>query len=174
MYSQQYSYHANPTVYGGQSDGGANTGSRPSVASTMVAKSFSNDPTKFGSASDRVGRLHREEWYDYLNRFQPYDQRLLTLATTDADNEAAIQRSRESVNTAFDAASGSLQRDITRLGLSEADDERRQREASTDLARTAAEVGAINGTRLHTQDRDMKLMSGDMATGLRSGRLGGE
>jgi len=133
----------------------------------------SNDPTKAGSASDRAGRLHREEWYDYLSRFQPYDQKLLALATGDGDNKAAIQRSRESVGTAFDVATGSMQRDLSRMGLSEAADERSQRDASTGLARAAAEVSAVNGARLHTQDRDMKLMSGDMATGLRGSRIGG-
>lgn len=155
--------------------------SYPAYASSAVAAqaykiantpASTNDPTKVGSASDRVGQLHHDEWYDYLNRFQPYDQKLLALSTGNTDNKAAIQRSRESVGAAFDTATGSMQRDLSRMGLSEATDERSQREASTGLARAAAEVSAVNGARLHTQDRDMKLMSGDMATGLRSSRIG--
>lgn len=160
---------------GGLSSSPAYTGTAVAAHNYRIANTpaVTNDPSKTGSASDRVGQLHRDEWYDYLNRFQPYDQKLLALATGDTDNKAAIQRSRESVGTAFDVATGSMNRDLSRMGLSEASDERLQREASTGLARAAAEVSAVNGARLHTQDRDMKLMSGDMATGLRSSRIGG-
>lgn len=130
------------------------------------------DPTKVGSASDRIANLHRSEWQDYLTRFQPRDRQLLNLASGTLDNEQAIARSREAAGTGFDVAEQSLQRDMSRLGLSQSADEVAQRGRSNSMARAAAEVSAVNGARLHTQDRDLKLMSGDMATGLRSSRLG--
>lgn len=131
------------------------------------------NPTKEGSASDRVAEIMRAEWDDYLARFQPRDQQLLGIATGTDDNNAAILRSQQSAGTGFGVAQGSLNRDMSRMGLSSAPDEVAVNQRNTQAAKTAAEVGAINGARISTEDRDMKLMSGDMATGLRSSRLEG-
>lgn len=137
-------------------------------------KKGSNEATKAGSASDRIGNLHRAEWADYVKRFEPRDQQLLGIATGNTDNQQAIDRSLSSVGGAFNVSRGSLDRDMSRMGLSSLPDERLQRERGSLSAQRAAEVSAVNGARIHTQDRDMKLMSGDMASGLRSSRLGGE
>lgn len=131
------------------------------------------NPSKPGSASDRIARLMRAEWSDYLARYQPRDKQLLELASGTADNNAAILRSREAAGTGFAVAQGSLDRDMSRLGLSSSADERTLNQRNTQTAKTAAEVSAMNGARIHTQDRDQSLLSGDMATGLRSGRLQG-
>ena len=147
---------------------------RGSITPTSNAPAkVETNPTKAGSASDRIANLMRAEWDDYLTRFQPRDQQLLGIATGTVDNEAAITRSRESAGGAFDAAQGTLNRDMSRLGLSSMPDEAAPNRRNTQAAKTAAEVAAINGARISTQDRDLQLMSGDMAAGLRSGRLQG-
>lgn len=133
----------------------------------------SNDPSKAGSASDQMGRLIRAEWGDYVSRFQPYDRQLIGLATGDTDNNQAIGRARSGVAGSFDVAQGTLQRNQQRLGLSSASDELAAQTQNTATAKTVAEVGAVNGTRLNTKDRDLSLMAGDAAAGLKSGRLSG-
>lgn len=133
----------------------------------------STDPTKSGSASDRMGNLIRAEWDDYVTRFQPYDQKLIGLATGQQDNEQAIARARGSVAGSFDVAQGTLGRNKERLGLSSVSDEAAVQNRNTATARTTSELNAINGTRIHAQDRDLSLMAGDAAAGLKSGRLSG-
>jgi hypothetical protein len=143
-----------------------------STAKPVAAKT-STDPTKAGSASDRMGGLIRSEWDDYVSRFQPYDQKLIGIATGSADNAAAVDRARAGVSGSFDVAQGTLQRNKERLGLSDAADEIAVQNRNTTTARTSSELNAINGTRIHAQDRDLSLMAGDAAAGLKSGRLSG-
>src|SRR5690606_11258661 len=133
----------------------------------------SNDPSKVGSAAWARGQLHRAEWEDYLSRFRPRDDQLREIVMGTQDNEQAIDRARLSVDTSFASAQGSLDRNRQRLGLSDMPDVSAQRDHSMGLARTAAEVDAVNRTRMHTKDRDMKLMSGNLATGLNENRAGG-
>jgi hypothetical protein len=133
----------------------------------------SNDPSKAGSASDRMGNLIREEWDDYVARFQPYDQKVIGLATSDVDNQEAIERARSGVAGSFDVAQGTLQRNQQRLGLSTAQRERDVNQRNTQAAKTLAEVGAINGTRIAAQDRDRALMAGNAAAGLKAETMRG-
>lgn len=124
-------------------------------------------------ASDKIARIYREEWQDYLNRFAPYDQKLIQAGTGDLDNQQAIDRARESSITAFDVAQQSQQRDLSRLGVSDNPEERQYRESRTARQRKAAEIDATNRARLHTQDRDQQILTGGAATGLREAAIGG-
>lgn len=133
----------------------------------------SNDPTKKGSASWQMGELLKAEWEDYEQRFAKYDQKLIGLATSDADNQHAIARARAGVASSFDTAAGTMQRNNERLGVSGLADvnQSMNRQMATD--RTLAELNVMNKTRLHAQDRDKSIMAGDAAAGLKSGRLTG-
>lgn len=129
------------------------------------------NPTKSGSASDRMGSLLRSEWNDYLTRFAPYDKKLMDLATSDTDNQEAIDRARQNVAGSFQTSAGTLQRNNERLGLSTASDAGQSLARQTLGNRTLAELNAINQTRLHADDRDKSIMAGDAAAGLKSGRI---
>lgn len=139
----------------------------------MKPKPGEDDATKPGSASDQMGQLLRSEWDDYINRYAPYDQKLIAL-TGDADNQQAINRARGNVAGSFDVAAGTLQRNNKRLGLSNTADVNQSLNRRTAGARSLAELGAVNKTRLHAQDRDRSIMAGDAAAGLKSSRLTGE
>jgi hypothetical protein len=132
----------------------------------------STDPSQSGSASDRMGNLMRAEWEDYRTRFQPYDQKLVGLATSDADNQVAIERARSGVAGSFDVAQGSLQRNQQRLGLSSTPEEVALQSRNSQASKTLAEVGAMNGTRIAALDRDKQILGGDAAAGLKGSRLG--
>ncbi len=133
-----------------------------------------DEATKPGSASDKLGSLIRAEWDDYLTRFAPYDQKLVGLATSDEDNQQAINRARQSVTGAFDTAAGTLQRNNERLGVSGLSDVTASMNRQSSSSRTLAELSAVNKTRLHAQDRDQSIMAGDAAAGLKSSRLNSE
>ncbi len=133
-------------------------------------KPSSSDPSQAGSASDQMASITREQWDDYVTRFQPYESQVVGLATGQADNEAAIARARGSVTGAFDVSQGTMMRDRERFGLASAGanpDEMPALQARSGLSRAAAEVAAINGARTETNNRDMQLLSGNMAIGLR-------
>lgn len=137
----------------------------------QIIQETSGDPTKEGSASDQMGNLLRAEWGDYLNRFSPYDQKLIGLATSDEDNQQAIARARANVGSSFDTSTATMQRNNERLGLSNYANRAQSLNRQTASSRTLAELNAVNKTRLHVQDRDKSIMSGDAAAGLKSGRL---
>lgn len=126
------------------------------------------DPSKAGSASDLMGQITRQQWDDYVARFQPYDKKLIDLATGQADNEAAIQRAREGVAGAYDVANGTMQRNNERLGLSLANDESAAIANRSANSKALAELNVVNNTRLHAEDRDKQILSGSGAVGLRS------
>lgn len=132
------------------------------------------DPTKSGSASDQMGNLLRAEWDDYITRFAPYDKKLIDLAVSDQDNLAAVDRARSGVAASFDVASGTRQRNNERLGLSNVADVSTSLNRQTGNNRTLAELSVINKTRMHADDRDKSILSGDAAAGLKSNRLTGE
>jgi len=136
----------------------------------VMRNSYNSDPSKKGSASDQMAGITRDQWDDYLTRFQPYELKVSGLATGQLDNEQAIARARGSVAGSFDVSQGTMQRDRERFGLATAGtnpDEQPILQARTGLSRAAAEVSAINGARTETANRDMKLLSGNMAVGLR-------
>ena len=150
----------------------ANQPNSLSQASNPRSVSTVNSSNSFkGKASDQLARIYREEWQDYLNRFAPAEQKLIDMATGTQDNEQAIDRARSSAAGAFDSANAGRQRDFQRLGLSESQDERAFRERRSARQKKVAEVDAANKARLHTQDRDLNLMAGDMAVGLRDSTL---
>lgn len=137
------------------------------------ASPYSNDPSKAGSASDRMGNLIRAQWDDYVTRFQPYDKKLIGLATGTADNEEAIAKARGSVAGSFDVSQGTLQRNRQRLGLANTTDSNMNQERNLAMARSLAEVNAVNGTRIAEQDRDRRILGGGAAAGLKGASLQG-
>jgi hypothetical protein len=127
-------------------------------ARVATGEVITNDPTKFGSASWHIGELTRQEWDDYEKRFQPYDQKLINIATGKEDNEAAIANARGLASASFDVANGINYRNRSRLGLSTAADEMKSSMRLRDTNKTLAELSAVNNTRMAGEDRDMILL----------------
>jgi hypothetical protein len=131
----------------------------------------SNDPSKVGSASWNMGELMRKEWDDYVTRFQPYDKKLISIATGQADNEAMVANARAGVNNSFAVSNGTTLRNLSRLGISQSSDEMQSNNRINDTNKTLADISASNNARMAAEDRDMKIMSGNAAVGLRDSRL---
>ncbi len=119
-------------------------------------------------ASDRMAALHRAEWDDYVQRFQPYDQKLLDSVRGDTLQREAVDRAGLSTNQAFDTARGSAERDRGRVGLADVDPTvRAHRDQEFQASKSAAMATNKNLSRLHADDRAQKVMAGNMAVGLR-------
>lgn len=111
------------------------------------------------SASEVAADITRKQWQDWQQRFQPYDKRLADLAMGKEDNQQAEARAGSAVDSAFKTAQGTYSRNRARYGLSDT-------AGMSDrmaLSNTAAKVGAVNQTRLATQDRDMAMMTGGLS-----------
>ncbi|WP_339898291.1 hypothetical protein [uncultured Gilvimarinus sp.] len=118
-------------------------------------------------ASNRMAGILRRDWDSYMENYAPYDAKLREMVMGDADNEAAIDRARETTRDSFAASREAGERDRSRAGLSLAQDEADVINRRSQRNGTLAEVNAANQTRLHMQDRDMQMMAGNMAGGLR-------
>src|SRR5690606_17718744 len=103
--------------------------------------------SKNQSASSTYAQLVRDQWSDYVKRFQPYDQRLIELATGQEDNIAAENMAREAATTGFGLADAAYRRDMSRMGVSLTPEERTAFEAQGLRDKAAATVGAVNGAR---------------------------
>ncbi|WP_020209050.1 hypothetical protein [Gilvimarinus chinensis] len=153
-------------------------GSSNDITKAMQAGSISNhtglqdyfmgsDVNPDHEASHRMAGIYRADWQSYLDNYAPYDAKLRDLVMGDADNQEAIDRARETTRESFDTSRDALKRNQSRMGLSLAQDEADVQSRRSQRASTLAEVNAANQTRLHMQDRDMLMMAGGMAGGLK-------
>lgn len=153
---------------------GAGPGERGvTSAEKNKAPGESDDPAKIGSASWKIGELMRKEWDDYVTRFQPYDKKLIGIATGQADNDAMVANARAGVNNSFAVSNGTTLRNLSRLGISQSSDEVLSNNRINDTNKTLADISTSNNARMAAEDRDMKIMSGNAAVGLRDSRLRG-
>lgn len=120
------------------------------------------------SASDTMARLQRAEWDDYKARFEPYNQKLIGLATGDEDNQQAVAMARSSAGLSFANAQRAADQDRERYGTALNADELQANTRGLSHAKAVADVGAVNQARLAASDRDMDIMSGDMSSGLKT------
>lgn len=138
----------------------------------QIDKNFSSGMGGSGGgdneASNRMAGILRKDWQSYLDNYAPYDQKLRDMVMGDKDNQAAIERARETTRDSFGASREAAERDRSRQGLSLAKDEADVVNRRSQRNETLAEVNAANQTRLHMQDRDTAMMAGNMAGGLRS------
>lgn len=135
---------------------------------SLMSSLFGGDKGKDDyEASNRMAGILRRDWDSYLENYAPYDQKLRDMVMGDEDNKAAIERARDTTKSAFGASREAAERDRSRAGLALAQDEADTIGRRSQRNETLAELGAANKTRLHMQDRDMQMMAGNMAGGLR-------
>lgn len=120
-----------------------------------------------GSAENTLAQIYRAEWQDYLDRFAPYEDKLIDYAMNPGEVTEAVDRAGENVDQGFMNAQGNLNRDRSRYGLSLNGREAANEERNTAIDKTAAKLAARNSTRLHVQDQQERVMSGGSAVGLR-------
>lgn len=120
-----------------------------------------------GSAEDTLAAIYRAEWQDYLDRFAPYEDKLIDFASNPEEVTKAVDKAGQNVDQGFMTAKGNLDRDRSRYGLNLTGREAASEDRSNAMDKTAAKLAARNSTRLHVQDQQERVMSGGSAVGLR-------
>lgn len=111
--------------------------------------------------SDNHAQVTLALWDDYKTNFAPYQYEMLNNLTT--QNPAlvgeTVGKAQGLVNKAFDVAKGNRDVTLSRFGMAPTGQVAESMERQSDLARSAAQAGAANTTRMDLKQRDMDLMT---------------
>lgn len=118
-------------------------------------------------AADTVGRIHREEFDNWMDQFLPVDRKLMDMASTNTNNLQEEQAARDHTQASFSMARKADNLNRAGLGVALAPDEQQYIDGRSQRAEAAATARNVNNTRIHADDRDKAIMSGGMTGGLR-------
>lgn len=114
---------------------------------------------------DVLAKIYRDQWSDYVTRFFPLEDELVSTYNNRALHNQIIDQSTKKAADAFDAAQGSYSRSMARYGMSPDAQVRQETDRTFDLGRTLSLAGAKNRTRQALADRDQNMLAGGMTTG---------
>ena len=120
-----------------------------------------------GAASDKYAAIIRSQYDDWLTRYYPEQQKLMSLATDNSLMNTQLNRvSENSANSLANAQTANDNR-MARMGVSTATD---SNDNSLGLSSALSSAQAKNGIRSAEQDRQLSILSGADG-GLRSTML---
>lgn len=127
---------------------------------------FFVDPYRTGdtAAQDTLAELYEAEYQDYLNRFFPVQQQLISEVTDQFPGlrQEEITRAQQSVAKAYANISGQQRRRMGGFGLRQSENFYRDLERS----QVSATVAARNLAAQRADERRMELMSGNIGGAL--------
>jgi len=135
-------------------------GSRPPVPAPKPQK------PKTLSASETLAQIHREEWEDWKDRFQPRLEDLARQAQSGELTKADVKRADKSVVSSFDRSEDAQKLRLSRLGLQQDSRQSAASKRMLGLNETATRASVRNNTRIAGQDRDMQILAGGGNIGL--------
>jgi hypothetical protein len=118
-------------------------------------------------AETTFAELTRQQWDDYLREYVPLENLMIDYATNPDTVTNAVAEARQDVAQSFQTQQGVNERRMRGLGVALGADEQRAVERSTNLAKSLADVSAVNLTTERVRDRQQSLM-GNPAPNLRS------
>jgi hypothetical protein len=127
---------------------------------------FFVDPYRSGdqAAQETLADLYEAEYADYLNRFLPVQQQLISEVTDQYPGlrQEEVSRAQQSVARAYANISGQQRRRMGGFGLRESESFYKDLERS----QTSATVAARNLAAQRADERRMELMSGNVGGAL--------
>ena len=144
------------------SSGGGNGSSVPAPA----PKPQKPQKPKTLSASETLAQIHREEWEDWKDRFQPRLEDLARQAQSGELTKADVKRADKSVVSSFDRSEDAQKLRLSRLGLQQDSRQSAASKRMLGLNETATRASVRNNTRIAGQDRDMQILAGGGNIGL--------
>ena len=118
------------------------------------------------SASETLAQIHREEWEDWKDRFQPRLEDLARQAQSGELTKADVKRADKSVVSSFDRSEDAQKLRLSRLGLQQDSRQSAASKRMLGLNETATRASVRNNTRIAGQDRDMQILAGGGNIGL--------
>ena len=103
-------------------------------------------------AQDTYAAVTKDQWYSYLNEIGvPQEMALQKFATDPSVVTNAMAEAGADVNKAFDRQQAANQRNLSSLGLTLSADEKASADRSSNLARSLADINAMNMARRSTR-----------------------
>lgn len=118
------------------------------------------DPNSKTFASDTYANIIGAEYRDYVDRFQPYENRVMDLQQSRELLDAQLSRITANVNAAYDNQLNSGQLQMQRYGIQQTGQERAKSARQDDTSRALSIAHARNNTRLADADQKMGLVTG--------------
>ena len=116
-------------------------------------------------ASKTYANIIESQYADYMERFKPYEARMLDLAQSRELLDDQLSRITGSVNASFNnpqMSAGSLQ--MQRYGVQQGAQQQAKINRQNETQRALAIADAKNNTRVANQDQKMALITGASAT----------
>jgi hypothetical protein len=113
-----------------------------------------------GYASDTFANLTRQQYADWQQRFQPQQEKLMSLATDNSLLNAQLDRTAGNAANAVSSAQDSYHAQMSRMGISTP---LNTNDNSNNLNTSLAVAAAKNGTRTAAEERQLSILAGNGA-----------
>ena len=119
------------------------------------------NPNSKEYASQTYANIIGAEYRDYIDRFQPYEQRVMELAQSRELLNDQLSRISANVNSAYKRSQfGAGDMMMQRYGIQQSSQGRASSTRQDDMGRALSLAHANNNTRLSSQDQRMGLVTG--------------
>ena len=142
---------------------------RPSGSRLPEEDEMSLDNRNGRSAARAQADIAREEYLDYLQRFNPTRRRLASMYDNPVLRREAVSDAGAQVRTSFDALPEQRERRMEGLNITLDGQQRESMERQDNLAESLAMVGAKNRAQRAFDDRNEQI-----AVGINPGRIANE
>lgn len=113
-------------------------------------------------ASDVLGQLYRAQWDDWKTRFQPYVERLASLATDETYAGAQAATASAATQQAYTNSGKGLQMQQQGLGVSLTPAQQASQQRKLQVGQAADSVTAGNNARIAARDLQDQILAGGM------------
>ncbi len=119
---------------------------------------------EFGSAAQTYADLTRSQWADYIRRFVPVENRLISYALSPEVVEANMAAAGEYAEQAYAQAPQMMERQMRGFGLQLTPDQQQAYDRQMNVSKGLATTQAMNAARDASGDRQMKVITGASGT----------
>ena len=119
-----------------------------------------------GYASDKYANIARQQYTDWKTRYQPEQQKLMSLATDNSLMNAQLNRTSTNAANAVSSAEQAQSNQMSRMGVATTTN---ANDNSSSLNTSLAVAAAKNGTRSAAEERNLSILAGSNARSYTTG-----
>lgn len=119
-----------------------------------------------GYASDKYANIVRQQYTDWKTRYQPEQQKLMSLATDNSLMNAQLDRTSTNAANAASSAEQAQSNHMSRMGVATSTN---GNDNSSSLNTSLAVAAAKNGTRSAAEERNLSILAGSTARSYTTG-----
>lgn len=119
-----------------------------------------------GYASDKYANIVRQQYTDWKTRYQPEQQKLMSLSTDNSLMNAQLNRTSTNAANAVSSAEQAQSNQMSRMGVATTTN---SNDNSSSLNTSLAVAAAKNGTRSAAEERNLSTLAGSTARSYTTG-----